>query len=68
MEAGSQCFISFDHTSRAERRQCNTREQCHRGQLLCQSTATKDRLLTYELLPIVEGCLSEPGEEGLKAD
>ena len=68
METVSQCFEKSDRTIRAQRRQCNTREQCHRGQLRCRSTETKNRPLTGEGLPTVGGCLSEPGEEGVKAD
>jgi len=68
MEAGSRRFVKTNRTSRAQRRQCNTREQCHRWQLLYRSTETKDRPLTGEGLPTVGGCLSEPGEEGVKAN
>jgi len=64
---GSRCFVKTNCTSRAHRRQCNTREQCHRWQLLYRSTETKDRPLTGEGLPTVGGYLSEPGEEGVKA-
>ena len=67
-EVVSQCFEKSDHTSRAQRRQCNTKEQCHRGQLHYRSTETKNRQLTGEGLPTVEGCLSVPGEEGVKAN
>jgi len=38
------------------------------GQLLYRSTETRDQPLTSEGLPTVEGFLSNPGEEGVKAD
>jgi len=66
--SGVTMFRKTNRTSRAQRRQCNTIEQCHRWQLLYRSTKTKDRALTGEGLPTVEGCLSEPGEEGVKAN
>ena len=66
--SGVTTFRKTDRTSRAQRRQCNTREQCHRWQLLYRSTEAKDRPLTGEGLPTVGGCLSEPGEEGVKAN
>jgi len=38
------------------------------GQLLCQSTETKNPALTGVGSPTVAGCLSEPEEEGVKAE
>ena len=67
-EVGSRCFVKTDRTSREQRRLCNTREQCHRWQLLYRSTDTKDRPFMGEGLPTVGGCLSEPREERVKAN